>query len=205
MTIEALNTIIQTEVQKFGFVDFPPEVWAAITPELAAKLAEQHQSSVFVRLPQPEIEFFEWLRYHDTEIWRDLWEVTPEEAVLPEELQAVSYLVGIGLISELVVPGRGFPICDLIQNPNYYFSIKNLRAEEAKPFIDAALAHIDNNQPLSPAECFLLELRRASIDIWRFAYLYHISPDNAKRVALQLAQDGLLDYAPGRDDVSQYL
>jgi hypothetical protein len=207
-------------------VTFSEEMWSALTPEIAEHLAEEFGASTLVMLPAVEIRFFEWLKVSAPTIWRDLWELssqtqyentyggTPESApqspsqlVLLEDspVEHEPYLVGMGLLPELVRHGRGFPICDLESEPNFYFSYKSFHAEEIKPFLDAAQARFEAGEELSIEQVFVLEIRRAPIDIWRFAYQYGVPIEQMKSIALKFVADGLFKQTFTREELSDVM
>jgi hypothetical protein len=178
----------------------PEAIFWRITDEQARALAEIFGSFMFMRLPRSEVRFFEWLRATDEEVWNNLW---GED--IPEGESEEPYLVGVGVLPEMLREARGFPICDLTRQPNFFFSIKNFNAEEIKPLIDATLQRVEERQTLSLQELFLLEIRRAPIDAWRFAYMYGAEVGEVKRLAAELVEDGLLRYAAEREDMSDFL
>ncbi len=184
-----------------GPVEFSDAEIAAISAEQAEMLAQQLGASTFYRLPPADIAFFEWLREVDPEVWQDLW--GPEEDENTPNLEP--YVVGMAMLRDQVVTDRGFPICDLETQPNFYFTHKHILHEEAKPYIDALNQKLDDGKQISFAEAFVLELRRAPIDIWRFAYGYNLTPGQVKRVIYELVEGGIMQYSATRDELSEFL
>ncbi len=183
-----------------AIVSIPDEIFWKITPEQAKALAEAFGTTVFLRLPESEIKFFEWLRRTEPAVWEDLWGMD-----IPDGESDEPYLVGMGLLPEMVQEARGFPICDLTTQSNFYFSIKNFNAEEIKPMIDAIMYRMENKVDVSPKELFLMEVRRAGIDVWRFSYFYRIPVADVKHIVAELVEDGVLRYASSREDMSEFL
>jgi hypothetical protein len=189
-------------------VEFAPEVLQSLSAEQAVFLAERFGAGVLMRLPESEQRFFEWLRGSAPEVWHDVWDSDDEEDNEDDgngehtSPQAELYTVGLGLLPEIIQEDRGFPICDLVREQNFYFSLKSLNAEEAKPFVDAAVSAVETGERLSLAQMLMLEIRRAPIDVWRFAYLYRLPVAEAKKTALQLIQDGLLKHGSTREELS---
>ena len=64
-----------------------------------------------MKLPPSEISFFEWLKKNDNIVWNDLWNED-------EDL----YQVSIDLLPQFSDNRNGFPICDLQDGLNYYFT-----------------------------------------------------------------------------------
>lgn len=185
MTFAELEQQIQRSYQDGTILELPQEVFAGLSQEQAQQLADKYGSKTLLRLPQSERDFFEWLRLQSPEIWADLW----ENDLLDED---EVYTVGFGMLPELCVHDRGFPICDLQQYQNYYFTIGHIHSEEALPYVEAAQQKMEDNVPLDPAEVFILELRRAPLDVWRFAYNYQLPLKLALKAVHQLLDDGLL-------------
>lgn len=181
-------------------VMIPDEFFWKISKEQAQELAAAFGTTVFLRLPESERKFFEWLRRTEPEVWQDLWGMD-----IPDGESEEPYLVGMGLLPEMLHEARGFPICDLTTQANFFFSFKNFHAEEIKPVIDAILQRMEDKVDVSPKELFLMEIRRAPIDVWRFAYFYRLPVADVKRLAAELVEDGLLRYASSREEMSDFL
>lgn len=205
MTSQELLQFFQTRMETVpgmahSVVTIPDDLFWKISREQAQELASAFGTTVFLRLPESERKFFEWLRRTEPEVWQDLWGMD-----IPEGESAEPYLVGVGLLPEMVHEARGFPICDLTTQANFFFSIKNFHAEEIKPVIDAILQRMEDRVDVSPKELFLMEIRRAPIDVWRFAYFYRLPVADVKHLAAELVEDGLLRYASEREDMSDFL
>jgi hypothetical protein len=131
-------------------------------------------------LPARDREFYAWLRQQDPAIWDDLWEGDEEP-----------YLVGIGNLPDLLPNRRGFLISDLANNPNYYFSDSHI-TDDGRIYFDAALEIVKNNGKLSLQQAFVVEVWRAPIDQWRFAYMYNIPLATVKEMVQWLLDEGIL-------------
>jgi hypothetical protein len=193
MTTQELTTYIHDHLEHnaestLATVEIPDEIFWTITREQAKEVAEHFGGAVFLRLPASERKFFEWLRSEEESVWNDLWASDYPD----ENEQTPPYLVGISLLPEMVYEARGFPICDLSTQPNYFFSYKNFNAEEIKPMIDAIVQRIEDKVDVAPKEILLMEIRRAPIDAWRFAYFYKMPIAEVKRMVADLVEDGLL-------------
>lgn len=204
MTTQELTAYIYNNLEHdaestLQVVEIPDEIFWKIDPKQAKEIAEHFGAGVFLRLPASERAFFEWLKMQEESVWNDLW-----ASDFPDETeQTAPYLVGISLLPEMITEGRGFPICDLSTQPNYFFSYKNFNAEEIKPLIDAVQQRIEDKVDVSPKEVFLMEIRRAPIDVWRFAYFYRLPIQEVKRYAAELVEDGVLRTA-SRENMSDF-
>lgn len=185
-------------LQTHEIVEFPPEVWNAITDEDAQALVEKYGAHTMMKLPPSDIEFFEWLKATDPAVWRDLWETEADA-------EDLDYTVGLALLPELRRKDRGFPICDLLEEPNFHFTSKHFRDEDGANYLKAVQQRFENKEQLSPAHIFALEIQRYPIDIWRFAYLYDLEIEEVKGIVYELVEGGVLEYTPTKDELSQYL
>ncbi len=137
------------------------EELAGLDREQAADIAARYGATTMVELPQREQEFFAWVRDNDPGVWSDVWDDSENP-----------YVVSLAFLPDLLPKGRGFPICDLVDNPNFYFTTQNIAADDGSPLLDAALAIARNNGKLEMYQAFLVEIWRAPIDQWRFAWMY---------------------------------
>jgi hypothetical protein len=197
MTNHELFEYVRAQVAERSPVVFSNAVLAALEPAQTQYIADRFGAGVFMRLPEREIAFFSWLKESAPAVWEDVWG--------SDEIGLEPYIVGIGLLPQITQKGRGYPICDLLTEQNFYFSSKSFNAEEAKPYVDAAVALFEGRKELSIEQAFMLELRRAPIDIWRFAYMYGLPVAAVKTAALKLIHDGLLKAASSRDEVSDVI
>ncbi len=179
-----------------NIVEFPEELLQALSEEQLQVIARELGASMFMRLPASDIRFFEWLKRADENVWNDLWN---------DDIQPEPYVVGLALLPDIMRGNRGFPICDLVNEPNFYFTHLHVRGEEAKPYLEALRLRLEKGDELGIPELFLLELTQAPIDIWRFAYLYRVSINTVKQAVMQLVEDELLSYTPTREELSAYL
>jgi hypothetical protein len=161
-------------------VDISDEEITSLSREQAEDLMAHFGSHVLITLPSREREFFEWVRQFDPEIWDDLWGGDEEP-----------YLVSIGFLADLLPNKRGFLICDLVEHENYDFSAANI-SEEGKMFFDASLEIVRNNGKLTLAQAFIVEVWRAPIDQWRFAYMYNIALESVKELVQWMLSEELL-------------
>jgi hypothetical protein len=177
---ELLNVRLQPGDETIRRVEIGDEEISTLSREQAEDLVAHFGSHVLMLLPAKEREYFEWIRQYDPEIWNDLWGGDEEP-----------YLVSISYLQDLLPNQRGFLICDLMQHPNLDFSAENI-TEEGKIFFDAALDIVKNNGKLSLAQAFIVEVWRAPIDPWRFAWIYNIAIESVKELVQWMLAEGLL-------------
>jgi hypothetical protein len=169
-------------------VTIPESMIADLTREQAEELVARYGSTRIMSLPAREQQFFAWLRENDPAVWNDLWGDDEE------------YLVSIGYLPELLPKRRGFLICDLAEQQNFYFTEESITPEEGKLFLDAALDIVRENGQLAMEQAFVIEAWRAPIDQWRFAYNYRIPLDQVKKMVLWLISEGILLLPPTEED-----
>lgn len=173
----------EQESQKGPYIVIPEEIFQQITPQQGELISRKFAGNTLIRLPDYEIRFFEWLKIVDRNIWDDLWSGSDEEP----------YIVGISFLASLLKKnGRGFPICDLMNNDNYYFSPAHMVEQESKDFIISSQERLFNNEELTIPQLLALEIYNEAIDIWHFAYLHKISLDEAKNAVKELVEDNVL-------------
>ncbi len=196
MTNDELIAYCQNSIEERNYILFEEQVFSEIAPEQARMLAGRYSSDTLFMLPQYEIDFFEWLRTEDEAIWLDLWE---DEVVAP-------YLVGMYFLPRLVErDGRGFPICDLLDNDNYFFTSVQMQDEEGKAFVESARNRFENNEPLTVAQLLALEIFASPIDIWHFAYKHNIPLRDAKAAVSQLVDDHALVHITDAEHLARFI
>jgi len=196
MTNEELIAYCQNSIELRNYILFEEQVFAEITAEQAQLLAKRYSSDTLMMLPKYEIDFFEWLRSEDEAIWLDLWD---DELVDP-------YLVGMYFLPRLVErDGRGFPICDLLDNDNYFFTAAQMQDEEGKAFVESARNRFENNEPLTVAQLLALEISASPIDIWHFAYKHSIPLRQAKAAVSQLVDDHALVHITDAEHLARFI
>ncbi len=164
------------------YVELSGRMLDEMNNDQAVLLAEYFGHSVLVKLPQREIDFFEWLKENDRDVWDDLWEEENEDP----------YIVGASFIPQLLDRHRGFPVCDLLENDNYYFTDKHIIGKESQLLIDSVRGRFQNKEPLTPAQLLILEISLSPIDIWHFSYKHNISIERAKSAVKELAEEEML-------------
>lgn len=185
-----------TATAKAGcIIEFSAEDLAALNRETAQHLVGALGSSALMRLPEKEIRFFEWLREHDEPVWRDLW----------GEASDALYVVGIAFLPLLLDNVRGFPICDLLSNDNYYFAPIHILGGEAEYYIAAVKERFLAKEKLTPAQLLALEISLAPIDVWHFGYHRGILPDAAKLAAEHLVADGILAHFRTAEELANFV
>ncbi len=181
--MDNLKARIADDVFAGRIVEISDEDLSVLDKETARQIANDFGSRSLMRLPDKEARFFEWLREHDESVWNDLWGDSSQEHL---------YVVGLSFLPLLLDTVRGFPICDLLSNDNYYFTPVHILGGDAEHYISAVKERFLNKDRLTHAQLLALEISMAPIDIWRFGYHHGISPEAAKQAAATLVADGII-------------
>ncbi len=151
------------------------------------------ERNILMRLPEDEIAFFEWLKENDPLIWDDIWD--GEEDI---------YNVSLDLLSQFVGNKNGFPICDLIEQPNYWFVVEHIKPKGMEQ-VDAIFEKLEKGQALVGMELFLIEITQAPIDIWHFSYKYDLSIKAVKAMIDEMVYNGWITHLKSREDLVKYV
>lgn len=166
-----------------SIITIPNEIMENLDVESVQGIVAALHANTFMRLPEREIKFFAWLKENDPDIWNDLWNMNENEE---------PYIVGIAMLEDLMTPNRGFPICDLVNNDNYYFNVEHFVKGESDDFLEAIRERVQSDSTLSIGQLLALEISIAPLDIWRFAYNYNTRINAVKNAVDELVRDGLL-------------
>ncbi len=196
MTVsEILNWCKQEKLEK-GYISFPQELFDSFNEEIAKAIVVEMKHNALIKLPQYEIEFYEWLKENDRSVWDDLWSCELHEP----------YIVSCIFLPNLVErDGRGFPICDLEHNDNYFFNEKHMTDEESKVYIETSRNRFQDRQKLTVPQLLALEISVGPIDIWHFAYKYKISIAQAKAAVEELKDDFALVHLTNAEHLAKFM
>lgn len=162
-----------------------------LSPEQAQELVALFGSTTLIPLPERERKFFDWLRNNDLPVWKDMWGENEAEE---------TYYVSLAHLTSFLPKQRGFPICDLVENDNYYFTPEDITPEDGKIYVDSALDIIAEQGQLSMDQAFMVEVWRAPIDQWRFAWMYRLPIAEVKKMVHWLITEGLLNVPQQRSE-----
>lgn len=178
------------------FVEFPEEFFSEATLSQAELAIEQLPKSLLIKLPKREIDFFDWLKSADSDVWEDLWGNDENEL----------YTVSIAFLPLLLdADYRGFPICDLENNDNYYFTAAHMVDEESKLMIESTKTMFLDKKQLTLPQLLALQISVSPIDIWHFAYKSKTTIESAKKAVEELVADGVLVHLRSAEHLSTFL
>lgn len=180
-TFDALRNRIEDDHSTVRVIEFTDDELSGLTKEQVNEIVERYGANTLMSLPSRERSFFDWLRTWDTPVWDDLWGD-----------EAPPYLVSLSFLPDLLPKGRGFLICDLVNHQNFNFAIENITPEDGTGLLDAAMEIVRLNGRLQLHQAFLIEVWRAPIDQWRFAWMYNVSLDVVKEMVIWMISEHIL-------------
>ena len=171
-------------ISKEGYLELPDKLFKELSLDEANEIKSLRKPDIF-KLPDWEIEFFEWLKKEDPEVWDDLWK--------DDNITQRAYYVSTIFLPLIVDDNdRGFPICDLENTDNYYFTPKHVVDEESKVMIEVANRKFKKRERLTHTELLAFEISLGAIDIWHLAYKYKLKLTECKKAVKKLVEDGAL-------------
>ncbi|MHB2156283.1 hypothetical protein ACX8XN_18065 [Calditrichota bacterium GD2] len=193
-----LKSIIKKkEIQKAKrqFIQFSEGELQNLRADEIERIIDHFRGNTLVKLPESEIAFFEWLKENDRAVWDDLWAEGEEEG----------YLVSVDFLREFIRETPSFPICDLVEQPNYWFSVRHIKPKGMEYLQNELMLKVEIDEPLTLEERFLLEISVASTDIWHFCHRYRIDIEEMKNAISEMVYKGWLVHLTSRDDLVKYL
>jgi hypothetical protein len=188
MMIEEIIQQKQLQLKDQDYVWFSEEELEAMNENDVSAVENHFSGHTLMRLPQEEIEFFEWLKKVDLPVWQDLWD-TEEEP----------YLVSISFLHHFLQEQNGFPICDLVDEANYWFCKRHLKPKGIEIMVEA------NGKEIPFEQRLIAEILNGSIDLWHFCYRNNIPVDYAKSRVQEMHRNDLLVHLESREDLVKYL
>ena len=194
MNLRQLIIEKEHELLEKQYVTFSDEEIQELPLDHIYKIVDHFHGHALMKLPPSEIKFFEWLTYKDKAIWDDIWGAEHEN----------EYLVSIDLLKQFVSEKNGFPICDLENEVNYYFTSRHIKIKGIEE-LENIIQKTKNNEKLKVSEFFLLELQIAPTDIWHFAFRYNLSIPKVKEMIETLVYKGFVVHLSKREDLITYI
>ncbi len=193
MNLDDLITEKYEQLNSQSFIEFKENELDGFRVDQIEHIVNIFHGQALMKLPETEIRFFEWLKTADRPTWDDLW--GDEEDM---------YLVSIDLLPQFIDGKNGFPICDLIDEPNFWFAERHIKPAGRKA-LEKILAKLNDNKKLNAEELFLFEMTIAPIDIWHFCYRYKIHLKMVKDAIEEMVYKGWLVHLTDREDLVKYL
>ncbi len=179
--------------ERDNFIQFTRDELTRLSDKQIDHLTEYFHGYTLMLLPQEEIDFFSWLKEKDHTVWQDLW--GDDESL---------YLVSIDLLRQFSGSFSQYPICDLIETPNYWFSAEHIKPKGMET-INLIMDKAEVNQALGTEEQFLVGLNLHSTDIWHFCYQNQVPLKEMKKIIDDMVFRGLIVHLPDREDLFKYI
>lgn len=196
MNTQQLLEWFDSQKQQSDIITLTTEVLQSLDKDNIQTIISQFHAHTFIKLPESEIAFFQWLYTVDQDVWNDLWKSEDNEE---------PYIVGLSLLGDLVAANRGFPICDLMTTDNFYFSSEHFIKGESDDFIEAIHNKVLSDSPLTMSQLLAWEIYTAPIDIWRFCYIHKVSIHEAKKAVHELVEDRILIHLKSAAELTAYM
>lgn len=197
MTTKEIVDWCNANIRDGEILEFPQEVFSSLTDDVSVAIVTQFHAHTFMRLPEREQKFFEWVRTNDPDVWDDLWQT--------DTIGTEPYVVSLAFLPALLDPSRGFPICDLETTDNYFFAPVMLHSDEAKDFVEGVRNRFIAKYPLTVEQLLALEADLAPIDIWHFAHHHDIELNRAKKAVERLVEDNILIHLKKSDEIAGFI
>ena len=192
MNLSELINKKQEEFNQKNYIQFEQQDLEQLDAKSALKVIDHFHGHTLMKLPQTEIDFFEWLKINDNAVWNDLWQ--DEEDL---------YMVSIDLLRHFLKGKSGFPICDL-EIPNYYFTVKHIKPKGLEQ-METILSKTESGKKLDIDELLLFELHLAPTDIWHFSYRYDLPVIEVKELVSEMDYKGWIVHLPKSEDLLRYI
>jgi len=193
MDLQALIKVKIEQLRDHSYVQFSSEELKDLRPDAIDYLIRQFHGYGLMKLPASEIAFFEWLKKKDRPVWDDLW--ADAEDV---------YVVSIDLLRQVSDLSQGFPICDLVSEPNFWFCERHIKPKGLEA-MTAIMNKLEANQKLGMDEQFLLEMAGGPLDIWHFCYKHELNVNEMKAVISDMIYRGWIVHLTDRKDLLRYI
>jgi len=193
MDIKKLLKKKDEQRQEKGYLPFTVEELAAIRADEVDHVVDFFHGYTLMELPQSEIDFFEWLKKNDRKVWHDLW---------GDEIDL--YRVSIDFLRQLAGSNAQFPICDLVDVDNYWFSRQHIKPKGMEQ-LQEILLKINGGVELSAAELFLLELNNSATDLWHYCYENDLNIEEMKQIISDMVYEGWIVHLTNREDLVKYI
>jgi hypothetical protein len=182
-----------TMLESASHLNFSSEELSRLDSMSAKNIEEHFHGRAMMALPDDEVLFFDWLKENDRPVWDDLW----GDEDLP-------YRISIDFLHHFIKHHNGFPICDLIDVDNYWFTGRHIKPKGMEK-METIGKRVNNGETLSFEEAFLVEVFRGSTDLWHFCYRYKVPVEVGKKRIDDLHHDDLLVHLTDREDLFKYL
>lgn len=179
-----------------SILEIPQFIFKLLNEEQALLFENEYPNETMFKIPEREIRFFEWLKKNDPNIWTDIW----SDELFPP------YYVSIGLFHLFIDDGyKGFPICDLQNNDNYYFAPQHLADKESEILVESSKSRYMEREALTIPQWLSVSISVGPLDIWHFAYKNELSLSDCKDSVKMLVEENLLVHLKEAEHLSIFV
>jgi hypothetical protein len=163
---------------------------------VAQQIVAAYGRNTLMQLPEHEMQFHEWLRSTDPNVWKDLWENDPD----------APYLVSVNFLPEFVggTNKGAFLICYLQSEDNYFFTPDMLLEKESTDFVSAVRDRFLAGGTMTVEQALTVEISSGPVDIWHFAYLRGVDLQRAKQAVASLVSDRIVVHVTKAEHLSSF-
>jgi len=193
MKIELVLSEKEEQLNNNKLIQFSDDELSKLDDKEILKIINHFHGRAMLKLPPFEIKFFEWLKKNDNAVWNDIWNT--EENI---------YEISIDFLAQFIKGKNGFPICDLQDEPNYYFTVEHIKPKGIQQ-MDDILKKLEKNEKVNVDELLLYELHLAAVDIWHFCYNYKLTIKKMKKVISDMEYKGWIVHLSKSLDLMRYI
>ncbi|MBN1406288.1 MAG: hypothetical protein JW956_00780 [Calditrichaceae bacterium] len=181
------------QLNEKNYIEFSADQLSKLRLDQAQAIVDEFHGYALLKMPKSEIDFFNWLKVNDRDIWNDIWQ--DEDDI---------YLVSIDFLLHFMEGGLGFPICDLVDQPNYWFNARLIKPKGMEE-LESIIEKLEKGNKISVSEALLLEISTRPTDIWHFCYHHNLQVERLKEVVDDLVYKGFLVHLTDREDLLKYI
>lgn len=190
--LQELEQRVNTENGRL--IRFTEDEVNSFAPEDAEGIIVYFRGQAMMYLPASEVQFFEWLKENDPQVWLEMWGDGTEP-----------YTVSITSLRSFIGEARGFMVCDLEGDENYYFHKDFIIDVEKEKLLAGLLHKVREKEELRMENVFILEIWMHPTDIWHFAYKYGYTIADAKEMIQRLVDQGILRHPKKREEIAAFV
>lgn len=193
MTLQQLISEKEKQLKQQKYIQFSDIELSKLNIKMIKKIIAHFHGHTMLKLPPFEIKFFEWLKKNDNAVWNDLWGNDDN-----------LYVISIDFLSQFIEGKNGFPICDLEEQENYYFTVKHIKPKGLQQ-MESIIKRLENKEKVNVDELLLYDLHLAATDIWHFSYNYKLPLDKMKKIISDMEFKDWIVHLSESQDLMRYI
>ncbi len=188
MTVVEIVELCRISLEEHGHVVFTAEQLLEISADQVDAVRQSIDQTALLKLPEHEVEFFDWLRTADAAVWEDLW----------GDSELAPYIVGFEHLRMFAGAGKQgvYHICDLQKELNYFFTPEMFYIKESPAYVGAIQDRFADNASLTATQALALEAKQGPVDIWHFSFRTGVKIERLKTAVQSLVDNQVLVHVP---------